>query len=116
MRHRNTTKTLDRKAGPRKALLLSLVQSVLLYEKIQTTEAKAKAVRSLLERVIHVSKDGTLQAHRQLLACLPSPLAAKKAIEVIGPRYRDREGGYVRLTAIGYRKGDGAEMVQIELV
>lgn len=116
MRHRKTTKTLDRKTGPRKALLHALVQNVLLYEKIQTTEAKAKAVRPLLERVIHVSKDGTLQAHRRLLAFLPSPLAAKKALEVIGPRYRDREGGYVRLTSVGHRKGDGAEMVQIELV
>lgn len=116
MRHRSTKKTLDRKAAPRRALLRSLVQSVILYEKVTTTKAKAKAVRPLLERTIHTSKDGSLTARRRLLALLPSELAVKKAMEVVGPRYKDRTGGYVRLTPVGSRKGDAAQMVQIELV
>jgi len=116
MRHRNKKTVLDRKAAPRKALMRSLAQSIVLYEKITTTKAKAKAVRPIIERAIHVSKDGSLTARRRLLALFPSELAVKKTLEVIGPRYKDRTGGYVRIIPVGHRKGDGADMVQIELV
>ena len=116
MRHRNTTKTLDRKAAPRKALLRGLAESIVLYEKVKTTKAKAKAVRSLVERSITVAKRGDLTARRRLLATFHNEKAVKKALEVIGPRYKDRQGGYTRIIPIGFRKGDGAEMVQIELV
>lgn len=116
MRHRNTNKILDRKASSRKALLNSLAQSIVLYEKVTTTEAKAKAVKPLVERAINFGKKGTLAGRRQLLEIFPSELAVKKAVEVICPRYKDRTGGYVRIIPLGSRKGDCADMVRIELV
>ncbi len=116
MRHRKVTKTLDRKAGPRRALLSGLAQSVLLYEKVQTTSARAKAVRPLVEKLVELGKSGTLSDRRALLSVLSSPLAVKKMLEVIGPRYAKRTGGYVRILRTGPRQGDGASMVQMELV
>lgn len=116
MRHRNTGKVLDRKKGPRAALLRSLATSVILYEKIKTTKAKAKAVRPMVERLITVGKTGTLTARRRLTGALYSENAVRKLIEEIGPRYKDRQGGYLRITNLGLRAGDAAEMAQIELV
>lgn len=116
MRHRNTGKILDRKKGPRELMLRNLAASVLLYEKVKTTEAKAKTVRSLVERLITTAKAGNLTARRTLISTLPQPLAVKKAMDVLGARYKDRNGGYTRLVKIGPRVGDGAQIVQIELV
>lgn len=116
MRHRNTGTILDRKKAPRELMLRNLAASVLLYEKVKTTEAKAKAVRSLVERAITVSKRGDLTARRSLLQMLPQPMAVKKALEVLGKRYQERAGGYTRITKLQSRVGDGAAMVQIELV
>lgn len=116
MNHRNTGKILDRKKGPREMMLRNLAASVLLYEKVKTTEAKAKTVRSLVERLITVSKSGDLTARRALISTLPQPLAVKKAMDVLGGRYKERAGGYTRLVKLGTRQGDGAAMVQIELV
>jgi len=93
-----------------------LAQSVILYEKVRTTVAKAKEVRRTVERLITVSKKPTLAARRELLKKLPTELAAKKLLEVIGPRYAKRAGGYTRITKIGQRQGDAAKMVYIELV
>ena len=97
-------------------MLKNLAASVLLYEKVKTTEAKAKAVKPQLERLITAAKKGDLTARRQLLAVVPQPLAVKKAMEVLGARYQDRQGGYTRIIKLGKRAGDGAAMVQIELV
>lgn len=97
-------------------MLRNLASSIIIYEKVKTTEAKAKAVRTLLDRMITVAKAGDLTARRRLLATLPQTLAAKKAIEVLGERYKERPGGYSRIVKLGARQGDGAEMVQIELV
>ncbi|MBI2485135.1 50S ribosomal protein L17 [Candidatus Uhrbacteria bacterium] len=116
MRHRSTKVTLDRKSAARRALLSGLAQSVILYERVQTTRGKAKAVRPYLERLIEYGKEGTLAGRRKLLAELPDELAVKKTIEVLGPRYMQRTGGYVRLTNLPPRKGDGAEVMQIELL
>ncbi len=116
MRHRKTTKILDRKKGPREALLRSLATSVVLYEKVKTTKAKAKAVRSVVERLITKAKAGDVNARRQVNRVVYGDNAVKKLVEELGPRYKDRQGGYTRITAIGFREGDGAEMVQIELV
>ena len=116
MRHRNKGKILDRKKGPREALLRSLTTSVLLYEKVKTTKAKAKAVRPFVERAITTGKEATLTARRKLVATLYGENVAKKVIEVLGPRYKDRKGGYTRITNLVRREGDGAEMAQIELV
>ncbi len=116
MRHRNTGVILDRKKGPRELMLRNLAASVLMYEKVKTTQAKAKAVRGLVEQMISVSKKGDLTARRKLISTLPQPLAVKKAMEVLGARYKERKGGYTRIVKLNNRVGDGAAMVQIELV
>jgi len=116
MRHRNSGTVLDRKKGPREALLRGLATSIVLYEKVKTTKAKAKAVRPLVERMITTGKAGTLSARRTMGAFLYDQKAVKKVMDELGPRYKERTGGYTRLTNLGRRQGDGAEMVQIELV
>lgn len=97
-------------------MLRNLAASVLMYEKVKTTEAKAKTVRTLVEHMITVSKKGDLSARRTLISSLPQPLAVKKAMEVLGTRYKDRQGGFTRIVKLGNRVGDGASLVQIELV
>ena len=116
MRHRNSGKILDRKKGPREALLRNLATSIVLFEKVKTTRAKAKAVRPLVERMITTGKAGGLVSRRKLSSFFYSENAAKKVLEELGPRYKDRAGGYTRITNLVRREGDGAEMVQIELV
>lgn len=87
-----------------------------MYEKVQTTEAKAKAVRSVVERAITTAKKGDLASRRRLVSILPQKLAVKKLMEVVGERYKERPGGYTRIVRLGNRQGDGAQTVQIELV
>jgi large subunit ribosomal protein L17 len=116
MRHRNKNKILDRQKGPRELMLRNLASSILLYEKVKTTKAKAQAVRPLVERLITSSKAGDLNARRGLAKVLLQKNAVRKAVEVLGARYKERPGGYTRVTKLGVRQGDGAEMVQIELV
>lgn len=116
MRHRNKNKILDRKRGPRKALLKSLTASVLIYEKVKTTEAKAKVVRSNVEKMITLAKKADLASTKRLIAYLPQKNAVLKTVEVLGPRYEKRIGGYTRIIKLSTRPGDGAKMVQIELV
>jgi large subunit ribosomal protein L17 len=116
MRHRVKVKKLDRKKEPREMMLRNLASSILIYEKVKTTETKAKVVKSLVEKMISVSKKGDLNARRKLIEVLPQKMAVKKAMEVLGERYKDREGGYTRIIKLGNRQGDGAKIVQIELV
>ena len=116
MRHRKKGKILDRKKEPREAMLKNLASSVLIYEKVKTTQAKAKAVKPLVEKLISAAKIGDLTARRKLIKVLPQPMAIKKAMEVLGARYKDRKGGYTRIIKLGKRQGDGADIVQIELV
>jgi large subunit ribosomal protein L17 len=116
MRHRNKNKILDRKKGPREAMLRNLASSILLYEKVKTTRAKAAAVRPLVEKMITAAKVGDLSARRGLIKVLLQKNAVKKAMDVLGTRYQKRPGGYTRTVKLGPRAGDGAEMVQIELV
>ena len=116
MRHRKKGKILDRKKAPREALLRNLATSIVLYEKVKTTEAKAKAVKPLVEKAITTSKAGTLAARRNLMKVFYTEQPVKKLLEVLGPRYQERPGGYARIIKLGPRKGDGADMVQIELV
>lgn len=116
MRHRVKKTTLDRKKAPREAMLKNLASSILIYEKVKTTEAKAKAVKPLVEKMITVAKQGDLTARRRLIETLPQKMAVKKSMEVIGKRYKDRKGGYTRIVKLGNREGDGAKIVQIELV
>ncbi|MCK5416668.1 50S ribosomal protein L17 [Candidatus Parcubacteria bacterium] len=116
MRHRVKGKKLDRKKAPRELMLRNLASSILIYEKVKTTKAKAKAVKPMLEKIITISKNGDLTARRRLISILPQVNAIKKAMDVIGARYKERPGGYTRIVNLGVRQGDGAEMVQIELV
>ncbi|MFH1662078.1 MAG: 50S ribosomal protein L17 [Candidatus Falkowbacteria bacterium] len=116
MRHRNSIKTLGRKKAPREMMLRNLASSILIYEKVKTTETKAKIVRSLVEKMITMAKKGDLTARRKLIETLPQKMAIKKSMEILGERYKDRKGGYTRIVKLGARQGDGAEIVQIELV
>jgi len=116
MRHRNKNKILDRQKGPRELMLRNLASSILLYEKVKTTKAKAAAVRPLVEKMISSAKGGDLAARRGLIKVLLQKKAVSKSLEVLGVRYKNRPGGYTRTIKLGTRPGDGAEVVQIELV
>ena len=116
MRHRRKGKTLDRANGPRKALFRGLATSLILHEHINTTLAKAKAIRPIVEKLITTGRAGTLAARRKLNAYLLSESAVNKVLEEVGPRYKDRNGGYTRIIKLGTRQGDGAEIAQIQLV
>jgi large subunit ribosomal protein L17 len=116
MRHRNSGAILDRKAGPRLALIRGLVTSIVLHEKIDTTAARAKAVRPILERLVTKARTGTLADRREVARSLLTEGAVRKMMEVVGPRYAGRNGGYLRITKLGARKGDAASMVQISFV
>ena len=117
MRHQKKKITLDRKAASRNALIAGLAESLILREKIRTTKAKARAVKSFTERLVTVAKKNTLAARRDLIVKLYTPNAVKKLMEVLGPRYKDRNGGYTRLTAVsGVRKGDAAETAIVEFI
>ena len=104
-----------RTTDQRRAFLRSLAANLILKEKIKTTEARAKEVRSLVERLITHGKKNDLAAKRRLAGILPTA-AAKKIYKEIAPRLADRKGGYTRITKIGQRMTDGAKMVFIELL
>ncbi len=116
MRHRNKKIILDRKKAPREALLKNLAAQIILYERVKTTAAKAKAVKPLVEKLITRSKKNTLLNRRHLLSILPIKSSVKKAFEVLGPRYQKRKGGYLRIVKLDRRPGDRAPLVQIEFV
>jgi large subunit ribosomal protein L17 len=116
MRHQKKGKTLSRDSAGRKALAKSLAGGLVLHAKIKTTKAKAQILKSHFEKLITKAKKGDLAARRYLKRYLPTEKEVKKMVEEIGPKYKDRNGGYTRIVKIGPRKGDGAEMVQIELV
>lgn len=107
---------MDRKPGPRRALLRSLATSVILYEHVNTTLAKAKFVRPFVERLISKGRVKSLTARRELMKVLTIESAVNKVLEELGPRYAERKGGYTRIIKLGTRKGDGAEVAQIQLV
>jgi len=116
MRHRIKGKKLGREKAPREMMLKNLASSVLIYEKVKTTTAKAKVVRSLVEKSIVLAKKNDLTSRRRLIQILPQKLAVKKAIEVLASKYKDKNSGFTRIIKIGSRKGDGADMAQIELI
>jgi len=116
MRHRVKGKILGREKASRAALLRALTTSFVIYEKVRTTEAKAKAVQPIIEKYITVAKKGDLAARRQLLKFFYLEGAVKKLLEDVAPRYKTRSGGYTRIIKIGPRQGDAAKMAQIELV
>ncbi len=116
MRHRVGTAKLKRDVGARNSLLKNLVTSVILTDYIVTTVPKAKAARPLVEKMITLAKRDTLHTRRQAAGFLETPASVKKLFDTIGPKFSQRPGGYTRITRLGFRKGDGAELCKLELV
>lgn len=116
MRHKVSGRRLDRPSGHRRALYRNLVTDLLRYDKITTTEAKAKEVRGLAEKMITLGKKGGLHSRRQALSFLLDESVADKIFTELATKYAERPGGYTRLTKLGPRLGDWAPMVKLELV
>lgn len=116
MRHGIKTKKLNRTSSHRKALMSNMAVSLALHEQITTTLPKAKLIRPVLEKLVTIAKKADLNARRALLASLKSELAVNKLLEVIAVRYKDRNGGYLRIMKAGFRYGDMAPMAVIEFV
>lgn len=116
MRHKLAGRKLNRSTGHRWALYRGQVTALLAHERIVTTEAKAKEVRSLAEKMITLGKDGSLASRREALSFVTDKRVVDKLFAEIAPSYADRNGGYTRLLKLGPRPGDSAPMAQIELV
>ena len=116
MRHARTGKKLGRDSAHRKALYANLACSLIEHGRIKTTQAKAKAVKPYVEKMITLGRRGDLHARRQALADLRVQNIVHKLFADVGPRMADRPGGYTRIIKIGHRPGDAAEMVYLELV
>ncbi len=116
MRHRKARYKLGMNSSHRQAMLRNMVTSLLEHESIKTTDARAKALRSLADKMITLAKRGDLHARRQALQVIRSKRVAKRLFEEIGPRFSDRNGGYVRVVKLGYRPGDRAAVSLVELV
>ena len=116
MRHRNAGFKLGRNTSHRRALLRNLVTSVIERDRVETTVAKAKAVRPHVEKMITLGKRGDLHARRQALSFLQTDKVVSRLFETVAPRYGDRNGGYLRIVRTGFRQGDGGEKAFIELL
>jgi len=116
MRHRVAGRHLGRETSHRLSLYRNLVTDLLRYERITTTEAKAKEIRPMAERIITLGRRGDLHSRRQAMRFVFDPRVVKKVFDDIGPRMATRPGGYLRITGLEPRKGDGARMATIELV
>ena len=117
MRHQQTRNKLSRDSAHRKALLMNLSKEIIEHERITTTQAKAKAVKPEVERLITLAKRGDLHARRQALSTLAQDkFAVHKLFVDLAPRYAERPGGYTRILKLGPRRSDATEMVLIELV
>ena len=116
MRHHRSGKKLGRDSAHRKALYANLTSALIKHGRIRTTETKAKAVRPIAEKMITLGRRGDIHARRQALAYLRSQEVVHKLFSEVGPRFRDRPGGYSRVVKIGVRQGDAAPMAYLELV
>jgi large subunit ribosomal protein L17 len=117
MRHKKQRHKLSRDSAHRKALLMNLSKEVIDHERIETTTAKAKAVKPEIEKLITLAKRGDLHARRQALSALgQDKFMVYKLFEEIAPRYAERPGGYTRILKLGPRKSDATEMALLELV
>jgi large subunit ribosomal protein L17 len=116
MRHRNAGFKLGRNTSHRQALLRNLTTSVIEEDRVETTVAKAKAVRPHVEKMITLGKKGDLHSRRQALSFLRTDEAVTRLFEIVAKRYDDRQGGYLRIVRTGFRKGDGGEKAFIELL
>ncbi|MGA2453622.1 MAG: 50S ribosomal protein L17 [Solirubrobacteraceae bacterium] len=117
MRHQKTRNKLSRDSAHRRALLMNLSKEIIEHERIETTQAKAKAVKPEIEKLITLAKRGDLHARRQALSTLAQDkFAVHKLFTEVAPRYKERPGGYTRILKLGPRRSDSTEMVFIELV
>jgi len=116
MRHHNANRKFGRKSGQRAALLKSLANSLIRDEKITTTEAKAKELRPFVEKLITHGISGTPASHRLIASRLGNVTLAKKMIDIVGPKYKSRKGGYTRIMRLPRRISDGSPMAVIELI
>lgn len=115
MRHNRRTLRLGRNPKERQAMLENLVTSLLVHQQIKTTLMKAKAARRLADKVITLSKDDTLASRRRMFSYLQDHQLVSKLFKMVGPRFKDRKGGYTRILHLSRRKGDGATMALLEL-
>jgi large subunit ribosomal protein L17 len=117
MRHKRNRHKLSRDAAHRKALMRNMSRQLFEHERIQTSQAKAKAVKPQVERMITIAKRGDLHSRRLLLSRLgQDKFIVHKLVEEIAPRYSERPGGYTRIVKLGPRRSDSTEMVYLELV
>ncbi len=116
MRHNKSGRRLGRNSSHRKAMLRNLVTSLLDHERITTTDARAKEVRKLAEKMITLGKRGDLHARRQALSVIFDKTVVAKLFDRLAPRYEDRKGGYTRIIKVGNRAGDNASVSIIEFV
>lgn len=116
MRHRKKGRQLGRNSKHRHALFRNLVTSLLEHERIETTEAKAKEIRGLAEKMITLGKNGSLHARRQALSFIQKKDIVSKLFDDVAGRFRGRSGGYTRIIPTRRRPGDGAELVALELI
>jgi large subunit ribosomal protein L17 len=116
MRHGKSGRRLGRSSSHRKAMFANLACGLIKHEQITTTLPKAKDLRPVVEKLITLGKRGDLHARRLLHARLPDGAVVDKLIDVLADRYREREGGYIRVLKAGFRYGDCAPMAVIELV
>jgi large subunit ribosomal protein L17 len=116
MRHGNAHRKLNRKPEHRRAMFANMAAALIKHEQIVTTVPKAKDLRPIVEKLITLGKRGDLHARRQAVSQMRDVEMVKKLFEVIGPRYKDRNGGYTRVLKAGYRYGDNAAVAVIELV
>ena len=116
MRHRIAGRKLGRTTSHRIAMLRNLVTSLLEHEKVKTTDAKAKELRPLAEKLIGLGKRSDLHARRQALSVVRKPEVVRKLFDTLSPRYQSRAGGYVRIVKMGNRAGDGAPVSIVELI
>lgn len=116
MRHRKAGRKLSRTGAHRKALLRNLVTSLIEHERIHTTDAKAKELRQVAERLVTLGKRASLHARRQAASFVRTRKAVRKLFEEIAPRYVNRSGGYTRIVKVGRRRGDAAPLSIIEFV
>lgn len=116
MRHNKTINHLGRQASHRKALMANMAASLILHKRINTTLAKAKALRTFVEPIITKSKDDSTHSRRTVFAYLKNKVAVAELFREVAPKIADRPGGYCRILKTGFRQGDGAETCFIELV
>ncbi|WP_281671219.1 50S ribosomal protein L17 [Rikenella microfusus] len=116
MRHNRTINHLGRQASHRKALMANMAASLILHKRINTTVAKAKALRTFVEPIITKSKDDSTHSRRMVFAYLKNKQAVAELFREVAPKIADRPGGYCRILKTGFRQGDGAETCFIELV